>query len=240
MRHLIASALLLLFACKSSTDQTSATDVSSSNGSVELGVPEQSTDQERQAMVEGLMGDPSMFPYVYQEPDNTNRFEAYEMRFQLTFDEQWYPMTNLQTPWLKPDAYNESTGNFITYLRRGRELTLTNPYTAVQYIRRNMPYTSTIDSIYLWLDDTQLTRKGGTILQDAFTLETASKVQALCKEYSIPASNDTTNNNKYIAYAYLPYNEQYFLGFALTCKEESDFETNQPIFYDLVKSFQYR
>ncbi|MEL7342020.1 MAG: hypothetical protein AAGM67_16175 [Bacteroidota bacterium] len=240
MRLLIASALLLLFACKSSTEQTTTTNVPESSGSVELGVPEEISETARQAMAEGLMGDPSLFPYVYQEENNTNRFEAYEMRFQLTFDEQWYPMTNQQTPWLKPDAYDERTGNFVTYVRRGRELSLTNPYTAVQYIRRNMPYTSTIDSIYLWLDDTQLNRREGSIRQDAYTLETSSKVQAICKEYNIPASSDSTYDSKYIAYAYLPYNEEYFLGFALTCKEESDFETNQPLFYDLVRSFQYR
>ncbi|MEM6349021.1 MAG: hypothetical protein AAF927_34360 [Bacteroidota bacterium] len=238
---LICAILIALSACKSSSEQSSTTtDATQATGSVELGIPEGTSEETRKAIQEGLMGDPSMFPYVYAGPNYTNWFEAYSMRFQLQYTEQWYPMTNLETPWLKPDNYSEKAGNFITYVRNGRDLTLTNPYTAVQYIRRTMPYTSTMDSIFLWLDDTHLNRKAGTVITEQKTIMTASKVEAVVKEYTNPGVEDIEKPSKYIAYAYLPYNEEYFLGFAMTCGEKSDFDMNKPLFYDLVASFQYR
>ncbi|MEL7530326.1 MAG: hypothetical protein AAFN10_03420 [Bacteroidota bacterium] len=239
--YLICASVIAFSACKSSSEQSSAaTDATQATGSVELGIPEGTSEETRKAIAEGLMGDPNMFPYVYAGPNYTNWFEAYTMRFQLQYTEQWYPMTNLQTPWLKPDNYNENVGNFITYVRNGRDLSLTNPYTAVQYIRRTMPYTSTMDSIYMWLDDTHLNRKSGAVLTDQQSIMTASKVEAISKEYTNPGAEDDLDPGKYIAYAYLPYNDEYFLGFALTCAEKSDFEMNKPLFYQLVASFQYR
>ncbi|MFK7926485.1 MAG: hypothetical protein AB8H47_31340 [Bacteroidia bacterium] len=240
--NLLLVALLAFTACKSSGPEQNAgtTDATQATGSVELGIPEGTSEETRQAIKEGLMGDPNMFPYVYAGPDYTNWFEAYSMRFQLQYTDQWYPMTNLQTPWLKPENYSESAGNFITYVRNGRDLSLTNPYTAIQYIRRNMPYTSTVDSIYLWLDDTHISRKSGNVLTEKRTIMTASKVEAVCKEYTNPGIEDTKAPSKYIAYAYLPYDDDYFIAFALTCSEKTDFEINQPLFYELVTSFQYR
>lgn len=240
--NLIFVASLTFIACKTPGPEQAArtTDATQASGSLELGIPEGTSVETQKAIEEGLMGDPNMFPYVYAGPDYTNWFEAYTMRFQLQYSEQWYPMTNLQTPWLKPENYNESAGNFITYVRNGQDLSLTSPYTAVQYIRRNMPYTSTVDSIYMWLDDTHINRKFGSVFTEKKTIVTASKVEAVCKEYTNPGVDDTKVPSKYIAYAYLPYDDDYFIALALTCSEKNDFEINQPLFYELVASFQYR
>jgi len=178
------------------------------------------------------------FPYVYQGSGRSNLFEAYSMRFQLCYDEMLQPMTNDKVGWLKPNNYSEQNGNFITYLRVGREVSLTSPYISVQYIAKSLPGCSTVDSMFMFWDNRYLQDSSNQVIMPLQTLKTAAGRTATCKEYSTkPAFVKVAA--KRIAYAYIDYNQDYFIGLALTTTAPNDWEMNRPLFYKMVRSFNY-
>lgn len=180
-------------------------------------------------------GDSSLFPFVYQGPGRSLIFDAYTLRFALTHPSDLVPLLNNQVPWVNPERYNENNGLFATYVRNGRELRMENPYIQVQYINRSLPYCSTLDSIYLWLDQNFLANPEAQVLRDNQEIPINLGGKALTKEYK--TANPAARVVKYLAYAYIPYDETYFVGLALTTTDQSDFENTRKPFYQLVESF---
>jgi hypothetical protein len=242
MRNLAFLFTILIFglvACKTSSNEQAAP----ANTASDLPTIQNSGDidpETARRVSEGRMGDSTMFPFVYQGQGRSNWFEAFHMRFQLAYDQQLFPMTNDVTPWLKAEVYSEQTGVFVTYVLNGRgSLSLMNPYMQVQYISRLLPYCSTVDSLFIWQDDLNVTRKGGSVLSETFTRPTESGKEAVFREYSIPYRDVEKVSGKFVSLAYVPYDEDYFIGFAFTCMEEMDFAANKQLFYKLVESFQF-
>lgn len=183
----------------------------------------------------GLLGDSTMFPFVYQGEGKSVIFEAYTMRFQLTHQDPLVPMVNINVPWIDPSAFNENNGLFINYVQNGKKLSLENPYIQVQYINKNLKSCGTVDSVYMWLDEVLINKQGGEVLRPMHSVSTPSRKDALVKEYQTP--NMEQRKGKYLAYAYIDYNDEYIIGFGLTTLAKSDYEITQPLFYELVKSF---
>lgn len=190
--------------------------------------------------VGGILGDDSMFPYVYVESINKLRFEAYTMKFTLEHPQDLIPLNNTDTPWIDPDRYGESNGQFITYIRSGREAKLENPYIMAQYINKSLPSCGTIDSVYMWLDS-QFLEKGakGEVTAEVYEVETAAGKKALCKEYKTPKT-PSGKAAKNMAYAYIDYNDTYLIGLNLTALSESDFGISKDDFLKVVKSFSLK
>ncbi|MEM7373838.1 MAG: hypothetical protein AAF587_34765 [Bacteroidota bacterium] len=180
------------------------------------------------------LGDSSLFPFVYQGPGKSNIFQAYSMRFSLTYEEPLIPLLHDQVNWVDPTKFNDNNGLFITYARNGREVSLTNPYIQVQYISKSLPGASTIDSVYQWLDGIHFRADDSRQLGQTFTLPTASGKVATVKDYFTGSFQG--RNPKYLAYAYLDFDENYILGMALTTSLESDYDLTKPSFHKLVKS----
>jgi hypothetical protein len=226
--------------CQSS-QQASSDDGSSDSSPIPPDQPECSGDQSAvlidqldtlRAQMAGT------FPYVYQGNERSNLFEAYSMRFQLCYDELLQPLTNDKVGWLKPDNYSEQNGNFITYLRVGREVSLTSPYISVQYIAKSLPGCSTVDSMFMFWDHHYLKDSSNQVIMPVQTLKTAAGRTATCKEYRTqPAFAKVAA--KRIAYAYIDYNQDYFIGLALTTTAPNDWKMNRPLFYKMVRSFNY-
>ncbi|GAB4406918.1 MAG: hypothetical protein OHK0039_09010 [Bacteroidia bacterium] len=182
------------------------------------------------------IGDSALFPYVYQASGPTHIFSAYSMRFALTYDEPLSPRLNNQIPWVNPENYNPNNGFFINYVRNGRELRLEHPYIQVQYLSKRLPSVSSIDSVYIWLDGVFLANPEAEQLRARFEVPTHSgSPVAQCKEYK--SANPAARQTKYLAYAYIDYNDEYLIGMALTTTNPEDFSQNKPLFYDLVRSF---
>ncbi|TAE53328.1 MAG: hypothetical protein EAZ89_07530, partial [Bacteroidetes bacterium] len=99
-----------------------------------------------------------------------------------------------------------------------------------------LPSCSTVDSVYMWMDQAHLGTSGGYVLRENFEVATASGKAALCKEYKTGNANNRTP--KWIAYAYIEYNSGYIIGMALTTTLESDFLLSKEGFYEMVKSFR--
>lgn len=179
--------------------------------------------------------DSSLFPFVYQGPGRSLIFEAYTVRFALTHPEELVPRLNNQVAWVDPERYNENNGLFATYVRNGRELRMENPYIQVQYINRNLPYCSTLDSLYLWLDNNFLANPEAQVLREALEIPINLGRTALTKEYK--TANPGARVVKYLAYAYIPYSEDYTIGMVLTTTDASDFDNTKQAFYQLAESF---
>jgi hypothetical protein len=175
-----------------------------------------------------------MFPFVYQGAGKSNLFEAYTMKFSLSYEDPLLPMTNDLVSWINPENYNENNGIFLTYVRNGREVTLTNPYIQLQYINKNLPYCSTVDSIYIWMDQAQLKAPDAKVMKE-YTLDTKAGISAICKDYF--SGTPPQRQPKHLSYAYLDYDETYFIGLALTTTTPEDFAQNRPLFVNLVQSF---
>jgi len=182
-----------------------------------------------------------LFPFVYQGMGRTNLFEAYSMRFQLCYDEFLVPMTNDMVQWINAEVYNEYNGYFMTYIRQGRDPSLTNPYIHVQYIGKDLPYCGSVDSVYMFFDQKFVDEGGAKVLMNMQEVKTGSGKIAYCKEYLLPGQTTPRGKSpdKHLAYAYIDYDEDYIIGMALTATIETDFPLNRPSFYKLVKSFNY-
>ena len=176
-----------------------------------------------------------MFPYVVQGSGRSRIFKAYSMNFQLTHQVPLVPMTNYEIPWLQADQFSEMNGNFVTYIRNGYEKSMQNPYIMVQYLNKSLPSVSQVDSIFLWLDSKFLPLQGAEVLKDIYEVKTISGKVAKVKEYKYPKQEQRAG--KTLAYAYIDYDEEFIIGFALTTVNDSDYPLNQPLFIELVKSF---
>jgi len=188
----------------------------------------------------GLLGDDTMFPFVYVESINKLRFEAYTMKFSLEHPQVLIPLNNTDTPWINADGYSEFNGQFVTYIRSGRETKLENPYIMAQYINKNLPSCGTIDSVYMWLDSRFLEKGAkGEVTADVYEVKTASGKKAICKEYRTPKTPDG-KAAKSMAYAYIEYNDTYLIGLNLTTLSPTDYEVSKPDFIQLVKSFSLK
>lgn len=226
---------LAIAGCKGPDQSTSGASVSTPTVNPNVPVPNLELIQEN--LAKGMLGDSTMFPYVYQGEGRSNIFEAYTMRFQLSYEEPLLPMINSMVPWVNPETFTEENGLFITYIRNGREISLSNPYIQVQYISKHMPNCSSVDSVYIWLNNLFLKEYKGTVVRQKHTIETLSRLSAMCEEFRTPDTERV--KGKYMAYAYIDYDKDYLVGLALTTTEKSDFEINLPLFYNIVKSFSY-
>lgn len=157
------------------------------------------------------------------------------MRFSLTYIDPLVPMLNSQVKWVDPEKFTEGNGVFMTYVRNGREMSLQNPYIQVQYISKTISGASTVDSVYIWLDGLHLKGEGARQIGSTFDLSTASGKPAQVKDYYTGTTQG--REPKYLAYAYIDYDDSYILGMALTTTLESDYEVTKPAFHKLVKTF---
>ncbi|MEO0897218.1 MAG: hypothetical protein AAFY71_12510 [Bacteroidota bacterium] len=178
---------------------------------------------------------PDMFPYVYQGAGRSRIFEAYTVRFQLTHQPPLVPMTNYEIPWIKPDNYNDQNGNFITYIRNGYEKSLANPYISVQYIRKDVPHASSIDSLLHWVNGIVMDLDGAKVLTAEYKIETVSGKTARCQEFKYPDQGPRAG--KTLAYAYIDFNDEYIVGLVLTTVNDTDYPLNKPLFEELIRSF---
>lgn len=231
------SGLILLVGC-----QTGATHTQSSP-TVTQAVKEVYCDPGGFDLEHNRMTDSTEFPFVYQGPDNTLYFAAYDLRFSLTYEDPLYPKTNSQVKFIDGSQFSEINGNFITFVRNGREVSLQNPYIMVQYIQKSDDNTRTPEAVYNWLDSLMMTRPG-TQIGDFYTLPTLGQNSAVCREYFIQPSQHPTNQMmnraaKQIAYAYVDISEDYMIGITLTTVIETDFPISLPLFQNLVKSMCY-
>ena len=217
----------------SSQQQTSTTQESSAQTTTSGDL-----DQVKSNVAKGFIGDSTAFPFVYQGPGTSLIFEAFTMRFTLEHQPPLIPLTNAEVPWLKPDPYNDNNGYYITYVRNGRQLSMQNPYIQVQYINKVLPYCSTIDSVYMWMDQTMIQNAGGEITAKLYEIPTRSQRPAFCKEYRT-STDAQRHSGKYLAYAYIDYNDQYIIGFNYTAMSPTDYEMGHQDFYSIVKSFDY-
>jgi hypothetical protein len=238
---ILAMLALLSWGCNSASQQSTQGRNAAQASLVPPDQPECSGDQSAVLIdqLDNMRAEMAgTFPYVYQGSGRSNLFEAYSMRFQLCYDELLQPLTNDKVHWIKPDAYSDKNGNFITYLRVGRDVSLSSPYISVQYIAKSLPGCSTVDSMYMFWDGRYLKDSSNQVMMPMQTVETAAGRTAVCKEYSIkPAFVKVAA--KRIAYAYIDYNEEYFIGLALTTTAPNDWEMNRPLFYKMVRSFNY-
>ncbi len=184
--------------------------------------------------------DSTAFPFVYQGTDNTLYYAAYEVIFSLSHDVPLYPLTNKDVPWIDGDRYSEENGNFITYVRNGRDLSLQNPYIMVQYIKKGNELTNSPEAVYNWLDSV-MTLTPGSQIGKFYALPTSSGKDALCREYVVAASSNSPNPydnrpGKQVAYAYMDFNDTYMIGMTLTCGIKTDFDLTLPLFQSLVQS----
>lgn len=199
---------------------------------------EEEQAQIRDNVARGLLGDSTMFPYVYQGEGRNLIYQAYSMSFTLETQMALSAMMNQNVQWVKPDANNEKNGVFATYVRNGRELSLENPYIQVQYISKTLPYCSTLDSVFLWMDQNFLKNPAAEILQKRTPIQTASGKTAFYKSYTTGSNPNPAYRQKWISNGYIDYDDDYFIAFGLTTMDEGDFELTKPIFDDLVESFQ--
>ncbi len=185
----------------------------------------------------GALGDSAMFPYVFQGEGRSNILQAYSMSFRLEYQDPLIPVVNTAVPWMDPQAYSEQFGNFITYVRNGRRVSLTEPYIQVQYFSKNQPNCGTVDSVFMWLDQQFIEQRDAEVIQAKHEVQTASRLPALCKEYRMGELEKLAG--KQLAYAYIDYDDDYIVGMALTTTAESDYEMSRELFYEMVKSFAF-
>ena len=155
------TGLVLIFGCSTQQSNSNANNETESSDVPEIDIAEVQENIEK-----GRFGDSTMFPYVYAGEGYSNLFEAYTMKFKLGYEPPLIPMTNINVPWVDPEAYSEQNGLFITYVENGRELSLYNPYIQAQYISKKLPYCSTVDSVYYWLDSNFLAGRGGKVTKE--------------------------------------------------------------------------
>lgn len=239
MNRLLISAIVLLFVgCQGKTTKKSA-DAPAPAGNMESYTP---SDEEKARILEnvqkGLIGDSTMFPYVYQGEGRDLIYQAYSLSFTLTTPNAMGAMMNDKVAWVKPEANNITNGIFATYIRNGREISLDNPYIQVQYINKTLPYCSTLDSTFLWLDNAFLKSPTASILQKRTDLQTASGIPAFYKVYTTGQSESPGVRTKWIANAYIDATDEYMVAFGLTTMDEGDFELTKPLFDELVKSYR--
>ena len=225
--------IALLFVACSSQQQSSATQETTAQTTT----PEE-VAQVKSNVAKGMIGDSTMFPFVFQGPGSSLIFEAYTMRFTLEHQPPLIPLTNSEVPWLKPDAYNVNNGIYITYVRNGRQLSMQNPYVQVQYINKALPYCGTIDSVYMWMDQTMIQQSGAEVTEKIYEIATRSGKSAICKEYRT-SPDAQRHSGKFLAYAYLDYNDEYIIGFNYTAMSPTDYEIGHNDFYNIVKSFDF-
>ncbi|MEL6672322.1 MAG: hypothetical protein AAFR61_09020 [Bacteroidota bacterium] len=185
----------------------------------------------------GMLGDSTMFPFVWQGEGRSLKFEAYTMRFSLTHSSPLVAMTNDLVQWVKPDEYSENNGVFIHYFRNGRPMKLTEPYVRVEYINKNLPYCGTVDSIYLWLDGIFIERRAAQVYKEAYKLDTQTRAKAECKEYYSPPAPGNPLSEKYAAYAYIDYDSQYLIGLNMTVTNKADYDLMIGQFKEIAQSF---
>jgi hypothetical protein len=245
MRYLVfflwLSAITAMAGCHSASPQGSA---SNDQAAASLVPPDQPECSDQSSILVDQLGElreqmEGTFPYVYQGAGRSNILEAYTMRFVLCYSQSLQPLTNDKVNWIQPDQYSELNGNLITYLRTGREISLTSPYISVQWIAKSLPGCSTVDSMYMFWDnyylkDTALNK----VLMPVQPVKTISGQTAYCKEYQTQPKQIKVSPKR-IAYGYIDYDESYYLGFALTTSAATDWELNRPLFYQLIRSFSY-
>lgn len=200
----------------------------------EMAPPEINTD---------LMGDPQgMFPYVFMGENSSVMCEAYTMKFRLTHEKPMMPATNNNVPWLDAERYSEDNGIFLSYIHNSKELSLRSPNYRVEYINKRLPFCSSIDSIYIWLDGVFLDNVTGAKTMDSpGEIKTRSGATAITKAYYIPkhTGNRGEVDQKYTAYAYLDYDDYYYVAFNLSAISEPEFEQLEENFFKLVASFEF-
>ena len=183
------------------------------------------------------IGDSKLFPRVFSGSGTTNIFEAWTMKFTLTYDQPFVPVTNDQVPWVNPESYNENNGLFVTYIGKDRKLSLNEPYIQVQYVSRKLQGYSSLDSVFFSLDRFFLYDPGSKVLADRREMLTQSGLVAHIKAYQTPTYQNRTG--KFVALAYVPYDKDYYVAFALTTTDQGDFAQYLPGFEKLLASFAF-
>ena len=239
-RYVVFSLAIFLVSCQSKTTQEASSTAQSSESAVNAYTPnEQEAARIRNNVAKGLLGDSTSFPFVYQGEGRSLIYQAYSMSFTLSSQPALIAMMNSLVPWVKPEANNVNNGIYATYVRNGRDMALNEPYIQVQYINKDLPYCSTLDSIFLWMDNTFLANKDATVLQKRTSLQTASGLPAFVKAYSTGVNKDNPAiPSKWVTNGYIDYDEQYYVAFGLSTTSKDDYDLTRPLFDDLVKSFQ--
>ncbi len=164
--------------------------------------------------------------------------------FTLTHPAEVYPMPRDSASWaVKMEPNNANFGILMWYFATGKDRMLTNPYIQVSYVSKHATGSSTIDSLYIWLDNLILKTPESKVLRNRFSIPVPSGKMLECKEYSwgkrsMDANNQTILDSKYVAYAYMDFDEDYWIGYALTTKEKDKFDMYLPHFYYITKSFK--
>jgi hypothetical protein len=182
-----------------------------------------------------------MFPYVFMGENSSVMCEAYTMKFRLSHAKPMMPATNNNIPWLDPERYSEDNGVFLSYIHSGKELSLRSPNYRIEYINKRLPYCSSIDSIYIWLDGIFLDKVAGAeVLETPGKIKTRSGKTAITKAYRIPRHTSARGeiDPKYTAYAYLDYDKDYYVAFNLSAISKPEFDELEENFWELVKSFE--
>lgn len=165
--------------------------------------------------------------------------------FTLTHPKDVYPMPKDSAQWGVKMENNEITGTLMWYFAVGKERLLTNPYIQVSYVKKTVG-ASSIDSLYIWLDNTILKSPESKVLRQRFSVPLSNGKILECKEYAwgkrtMTQGQDSKNSSidsKYVAYIYMDYDSKYWLGYALTTKEKDKFDNYLPSFYYIAKSFE--
>ncbi len=243
-RHLLSfltyiALCLSLASCKS---KSAAVESTSANTTPEMSLRELGPDELskiQENIAKGRLGDSTSFPYVYQGEGRSLIFQAYTMSFTLTPQPALIGMINSMVPWAKPDLNNINNGLFITYVRNGRPLSLDQPYIQVQYINKALPYCSTVDSIFFWLDENFLVNSDAHLLRKRSVVKTASGLSAEIQDYFTGTSSQPGVRSKWVSNAYIDHDKDYLVGFGLSTMSKDDYDLTKPLLEDLIESFQF-
>lgn len=163
--------------------------------------------------------------------------------FTLTHPKEVYPMPKDSASWGQKMQNNDITGTLMWYFATGQERLLTNPYIQVSYVNKKSPSSSSIDSLYIWLDKIILQNPESKVLRNRFSIPVPSGNMLECKEYSwgkrkMPQDPNSLIESKYVAFVYMDYDKDYWLAYALTTKEKDKFDMYLPHLYYIAKSFK--
>jgi hypothetical protein len=151
-------------------------------------------------------------------------------------DIRYHPKDSI--PWGQQLPKNDAEiGVLGAFTLQGRDLSIRQPYMQLGYVWRGNKAVSTPDSAMHQTEKFIKTAAESKILTARNKQRTQSGSEFIAEEFEWGkrAFEGGTIEKKYVAYAFLPLNQDYILSYTLTARNEEDFKNLLPSFYYIVK-----
>lgn len=175
------------------------------------------------------------------DPRKKIDFDEYYVKFSVRQLDQWQSVPRDSLPWAAGIKQSPQTGNVAHFFFADEpRYSLEAAHVRVDWVYARQPNCSTVDSLYMWLENMFVKSRGGKIAVPRHKIGTYSGKEAWVEGIYSPqyeASDTTTKAEKWMAFAYIQ-DRDYWVGWVFTAHDITMWERGFALFKDLVATYE--